>query len=238
MSADLPSSFTIKWVNALSLMMHSKILLFTFSFSIFIAGIIALIRFKKINKVYYPFLYCIWVACINELVNFLLYNQGYSTYINNNIYAFLESLLIVSLFRNLGFFHKGSYLFNCILISFIVAWVLEVFVLKKITSFCVYFSIYYSFIIVLMSISTINALIVRSTKGVFRNATFLLCIGFIIYFTYQVLIYAFWIYGIQSSNGFLLNVFSIMIYINLLANLIYALSVLWMPRKLEFTLPY
>ena len=121
--------------------------------------------------------------------------------------------------------------------SFIALWLIENF-LKKFSLFCDYFAIYYSFIIVLMSITTVNDLIVRSRSRIFTKANFLLCISFIFYFTYQVLIYSFWIYGVGSSRGFLLNVFSIMVYINLLTNLIYALAVLWMPKKLEFTLPY
>ncbi len=74
--------------------MHSVFWFFVFSFSIYIAGILAIIRLKKINKVYYPFLICIWIGCINELLTFLLYKQHNTSAINSNIYILVESLLI------------------------------------------------------------------------------------------------------------------------------------------------
>jgi len=207
------------------------------SFSIFIAGIIALIRFNKINKAYYPFLFCVWFACLNEILSFLLVRKHYNNSINNNIYILIESILITLLFNNFGLFTKKKILFYFLIISFILVWLFENFVLGKTTNFAVYFNIYSSFVIVLMSVSTVNEVIVSIRKNIFTNATFLLCVCFIIYFTYQVLIYSFWIYGVGSAKGFLLNIFSILIYINLLTNLVYALAILWMPRKQVFTMP-
>ena len=218
--------------------MHSRLLLFTFSFSILIGGIIAIIRFRDINKVYYPFLLCIWLAGITEIISFILIENHLHTIINNNIYYLAESLLIIILFRNLGLFKRYKAIFFILIISFPVFWILETLVFRQQSNICIYFVIYYSFIIVFMSISTINELIVNGRRNIFTNSAFLLCIGFIIYFTYQVIIYAFWIYGVRSSNGFLLNISAILIYINLLTNLIYALAVLWMPRKIEYSQPY
>lgn len=210
---------------------------FFFSISIFIAGSIAAFRFKKINRLYYPFLYLIWIGCLSEIVSIALAKIYLNSYINNNIYALIESILITLLFKNFALFNDYKKIFPTIILSLVLIWMVENFAFGHITTFNVYFSIYYSFMIVLMSITIINKMIVRSMKNIFKNATFLLCIAFVIYFTFQVLIYAFWIYGIEAQKEFLLKLFSIIIYINLLTNLIYALSISWMPRKLEFTLP-
>ena len=213
-------------------------ILSSLSFSIYIAGIIGVVRFKKINHQYYPFLYSIWLGCLNELISISLANKFSNSSISNNIYILVESILLIYFFKNLGLFNSRKIIFYGILASFICEWLIENFILGQISVFNAYFSIFSSFVIVLMSISTINELIIRNSSRVFANATFLLCLGFIVFFTYQVLVYAFWIYGAQSDTGFLLNIFTILIYINLLTNLIYALAVLWMPKKLEFTLPY
>ncbi len=212
-------------------------LLSFFSLSIFIAGIIAAFRFKKINKIYYPFLYLIWIGCLSEIVSIILAKNHLSSYINNNIYVLIESILITMLFKNFTLFNEYKKTFYLIIVSFVLAWVFENLIWGKINNFNVYFGIYNSFIIVLMSITIINKLLVRSMKNIFKNATFLLSIAFVLYFTFQVLIYAFWIYGVEAQRDFLLKLFSIMIYINLLTNLIYSLAISWMPRKLEFTLP-
>ena len=213
-------------------------ILSSLSFSIYIAGIIGVVRFKKINQQYYPFLYCIWLGCLNEIISITLANNFYNSSTSNNIYILVESILLIFFFKNLGLFNSRKIIYYLIIAGFICEWFIENFILGQITVVSAYFSIFSSFVIVLMSISTINELIIRNSSRIFANATFLLCLGFIVFFTYQVLVYAFWIYGAQSDTGFLLNIFTILIYINLLTNLIYALAVLWMPKKLEFTLPY
>lgn len=206
------------------------------SFSVFIAGVIGFIRYRSINKIYYPFLICLWLACVNESISFLLAKNQNTTIINNNIYVLLESLLITLFFKNIGLFKTRISTYYLISFSFIIVWAIEVILIRKFHSYNVYFSIFYSMIIVLMSISTINGLIGNSKK-ILRNSIFLLCVGFIVYFTFMVLTYAFWIYGLNSSNHFLNSVFRILVYINLFVNLIYALAVLWMPKKQVFTMP-
>ncbi|MEJ7823505.1 MAG: hypothetical protein WKF85_14365 [Chitinophagaceae bacterium] len=212
-------------------------LVIAFSLSIYIAGIVAVIRLKKINKVYYPFLISIWLGCLSELVNSLLAEKNLNSYTNINLYILFETLLIVLFFRNLGLFQFQKKLFYTIIGGLIAGWIIENIIVKQIDTIAIYFTIYSSLIIVLLSVTILNKLIVSSRRTFITNPVFLLCIAFIIYFTYQVMVYAFWIYAPQSDASFLLKIFSIMIYINLLTNLIYALAVLWMHKKQEFTLP-
>lgn len=204
-----------------------------YSFTIFIAGIIGVIRFKKIYYAYYPFLLCIGIACIVELLNVIIAINHRPSVIYVNMYVLAESLLITLLFKNLGIFKKTKKLFIAIIAALIIFWLLENLANRDINKIDAYFRVFYSFIIVLMSVTSINKIISGNRK---INATFLLCIGFIIYFTFKILVFSFWLSGF--SNGFLSKIFTIMIYINLLTNLIYAIAVLWMPRKQEFTLPY
>lgn len=211
---------------------------FIFSFSIFIAGVIAILRFRKINKAFYPFIFCIWIGCLNEILSFILFELRKSSPININIYVLLESLLLITLFKNLKIGDKPKYLFHILFFSLIVIWVIENFVLGHITKPGIYFRLIYYFIIVFMSLICINNLIASNKKSLLKNSVFLLCLGFILYYTFKVLIYSFWLYGLNSKDVFLLKVFAIMIYINLIANLIYALAIIWMPRKIEYTQQY
>lgn len=92
-------------------------------------------------------------------------------------------------------------------------------------------------LIVLMSINMINRMLVDGKKKLIQNPLFLILIGFIVFFTYKALIEIFWVYGLNASRDFRLEVYRIMAYINLAVNIIYAIAVLWMPRKREFMLP-
>lgn len=215
----------------------SVTLILVFSLSITLAGLIAALRFKNIHKVYYPFIYCIWVACCNEILTYFIVNENNHNTINNNVYVLLESLLITWFFQRLGLFKKVLALFYCILTALCIVWLMEVFVFSAINKVAVYFRVFYSFLMVLMSVHHINKLITTSKGLLWKNATFLLCVGFVIYFTYKVFVEAFFIYGLGSSLEFQFVIFSILSYINLFSNLLYALAVLWMPKRQAFTLP-
>lgn len=212
--------------------------LLLFSASVFIAGITGLIRFRKIEPSYYPFLFFIWIGCINELITILLIMKGKSNYINNNIYVLSAALLILWFFKKNGTFAKTKMLFYTLLTILLALWVAESFFIKDIVKeISSYFRIVSSFIIILLSISTINSILIDVSGRIIKNPMFLISLAFLFYFTYKVLIEAFWIYGLESSENFRILVYDILAYINLITNLTYALAVLWIPKKQPSILP-
>ena len=213
-------------------------LIVIFSFSILIAGVIAIIRFSNIRKIYYPFIYLIWIGCINETINyFLMINRQY-TIVNSIFYGLCESLLLLWFFKNLGTFNNRKGLFYFLLGLFVGIWVIESFLSKSLTeAFNSYFSVVYSLSLVLLSIHAINSLLFRE-REILKNPAFLICIAIVVFFTYKVVIEMFWIYGLRESKDFRLNVYNILTCINLLCNLLYALAILWMRKKQPFTLQF
>ena len=205
------------------------------SFSIIVPAIIGIISFNKINRIYFPFVLCIWIGLLNELVSeFLIDYFHVSNAVNTDIYCLSEALLYTWLFRNLNLFINAKQ--YILLIGFLcAAWLTDNFIITKSTGFDSWFTLIYSFIIVLMSITIMNRLIVQNIN-LLTNSTFLICAALIIYFTLLALTELFWLYGLNSSRGFRLNIYRIMAYINLSVNLIFALAILWMHRKQEFTL--
>ncbi len=156
-----------------------------------------------------------------------------SNSVNSNIYNLIESLLYVWLFRNLGLFTNKK--FYILLISFLcTAWLFENLIVSNFTQFDSYFTVFYSLIIVLMSITMINRLIIKQIN-LLTNSIFLICSALVIFFTLSALTEIFWLYGFNSSESFRLNIYRIMAYINSSVNLIFASAILWMHRKQEFT---
>ncbi len=209
-----------------------------FAFSIVIAAILGLIRYNKINKTYFPFIYCIWIGALNEILGFTLSRMGYHNTINNNIYVLVESLLFTWQFRNWGLFKRNKFGFHAILAIFVIFWLIECIVFKGIYLTTSYFRTVYSFVIVLMSINILNEKLLTERKNILRNPVFLICIGFVLYYTYKVIVGMFWMYGLRGSREFRMNVVWILIYINFISNLIYAFAVLCMPQKHRFSRPY
>jgi hypothetical protein len=208
-----------------------------FSFSIFIAGLIALVRFPKINRSYYPFIFVIWLAGINELITDYLLSHGHYNIINNNIYNLAESLLLLWLFKNLGVIKNKTY-FAAGLVALFCIWIINNFIYYSFgANFNSHFNIAYAFALVVLSINGINNLLFRE-KVLLKNPAFLIFIGIIIFFTYQILVEAFWLYGSNTNKEFSVKVYDILSWINLLCNLIYALAIIWMQKKQPFTLRF
>lgn len=208
-----------------------------FSLSILFAGIVAIVRFRKINKIYHPFLYLVWLACFNEILNLVFLANKLPVAVNNNIYVLLESLLILWFFKNMLFLNKKSSLFLAACIFLLALWTYENMLEGKIYSISSYFRICYSFIIVLLSITTINKLLSTVRRKISSNSVFLICTSFIIFFTFKILVETFWLYGVSLTRNFQVIIYNIIIYINLFTNLVFALAILWMPKKQIFTMP-
>ncbi len=208
-----------------------------FIFSILIAGIISLVRFSMIRREYYPFIFVIWLACINELLNFVLYKAHIYTVFPNNIYSLLEGLLMLWFFENMGTFRRIRGMRYILSVFIIGVWIADNVAHHFSKDYNSYFNIACSFILSLLAITTINNLLV-SEKKVLTNPAFLICCSAVIFFTYMIVVETFWIYGLDASKAFQAKVFNIQTGINLFCNLLYAFAVIWMRKKQEFTLQF
>ena len=200
-------------------------------YSLLIPGVISIFRLNVIRDTYYPFILFIFLGCFNEAISIFLATNGYYTIINSNIYVLLACLLLIQSVNKNRLCKHHSHLYITILSLSIIIWIFESFIMRDIEQTSSYFRIYYSFLIVILSITTINKIIISETGDLLSNSLFLICVCFIGYYTLKVLIEAFLIYGIKYSNIVLVNIYTILIYVNLIINLVFALAILWIPRK-------
>lgn len=215
-----------------------------FGFSIFPAGIAGVFRYHRNIRVYLPFLLCIWIGCINELISFVLWIKGYHTGLNNNIYVLAEAVLFLFFFKKADLFENRKIFFRLLLLSVILVWAVENLLFFKILSVSSLFRFYYSLIIVLLSTTLLSRLLVMDSytvKGfcdydIFKRPSFWIAVGAIIFFLFKIQVEIFWFYGLRRSAAFRIRIYNILMYVNFGTNLIYTLAILWMPRKLPFTM--
>lgn len=216
----------------------SSIIVDISAYSIFLAILISILRFKMIGDAYYPFIYLLWIGGCNEILSAYLLSHNYYNVYNTNLYSLLEGLLLLWFFRNTSILDRVKMLFPFLIVLFIVTWAIDNFFIGTFgLNFNMYFNIISGLSIVLISINIINDILMKD-REILTSPTFLLCIGFVIYFTYRILVDAFLLYGQGIGEGFMSKVYAIHTWINLLCNLIYALAVLWMQRRQAFTLRY
>ena len=175
-------------------------IIIAFSFSIWIAAIISIFRYSSIPKIFYPFVLLVWLAALNETLTFILYKNGYPNILNSNIYSLLESFLLLLFFHGLNSFRGYKWLVISLSCLYILTWFWDNLYLNKFGSqFNLNFIIVYAIPVVLLSVNTINKLLMKE-RNILRNPVFLICIGLLIFFTFNVIIEIFYIYGLKLSN--------------------------------------
>jgi len=215
---------------------------FVLSLSIVFAVLIGIVRFRKIDKSYYPFLYRIFLVLIVEITARVLLVSGeprnFSAVLNT--FSILDFCLFTWLFHNWRLFNGNKTIFLSILGTGIIAWVFITLVMGNIFTTNFAFRIGYSFALIAFSVNTFNKAVVNDRRNIFRNPKFWICLGIIIFYTFFILVYLVNLSLFRSniSKPFRQNLQEISVFSNILANLLYAVAIIWIPRKKNFMMPF
>ena len=200
------------------------------NFFLFIPAIMGIIYLKKIHNFFYPFILLLWIGILNEGIGIYTSYQHNTNAVNSNIYCLAESLIITYLFNTWKLFNNPK-VYYALLILFPVAWAAENFVFGSILRFNSFFTVFYSFITVLESVIFINKLLISEQESLLKNAQFIICMAFIIFFTYNLFIEIWWKYSSGFSNSFNISLHNIFIAINLFINILFSYAILCMRPK-------
>lgn len=201
------------------------------SYVIAIAAVIGVWRMKQIDETYYPIIILACVATVNEVLSTILSHTIHSTALNNNIYVLVEAILIVWQFSRWKVFGGAKVIYVVIAGAMATLWSLEQIYILKASDVSVMCRIIFSFIIVFMSMVMCSKAIFENPYNLWRQSTFLICVGFCLFFTYKIVTETFWLNGITMSEPFLLKLLYIMTAINFLTNVLFCLAILWIPKK-------
>ena len=206
---------------------------------IIVPAIVGWLRFSNINSVFYPFLILIWINTLNEVFSSIIMQFGYYNTVNFNIWLLVDAYIFLWLFKKWNVFERSKRLYKSLWVLFSIVWTLETIFLSKLTlGFNSYFRILYCFIVVLMSIKTINYLLLRERRSLIKNSMFIISCTFVIFYTITVLAETFFASNLKLGDNFRINIDHIVIFASLICNLIYTLAILWMPKKQAFILQY
>ena len=234
MPGDLPARVALKQLNVF-MPYYLNVL---FSFSVAPGAVIGWVRLKKTDPAFYPFVFLLTAGLVHETLSFFILKSGNGNALSYTIFSLVEVLVICVQFYRWGLFDGKDRLFRAVLVFCAAVWLLDLFILQSPTDFNSYAIILHSFVIVVMSIHMINHLIFMEIVSFIRHPVFLICLGFIIYFTYAILVEMFLLFGLTRSNSFQKHISDILACVNLLTNLMYALAILWMPMKPRYIMPY
>lgn len=146
-----------------------------FSFTIIIAAIAGIARWKRTDPVFLPFLILIITSAVNEVVSFFIVRSGHYNVFQYNFFSLAESGLVLWQFINWGLFRRRSILRFILPAGLLMVWVAESFIRTGLHQFNSCFIVLYSACIVLMSINMINKVMFKEPSQLFQNSVFLIC---------------------------------------------------------------
>ena len=209
------------------------------SSSILVAVIIAAMRMRRIHGSYHPFVVLLFAGLINEVVSYLLIHVfKESNAVTTNILGLIEGLLWIEQFRRWNTYHDARWAHRVLVAVVLITWTTENVVLEKIFLFSSAYSIGYSFLLVFLAINQMNGLIVSERGNLLVNSRFLISSGVLVFYSYRIFVESFYFFELEESDEFLANVFSILAFVNLFVNLLFALAAVWIPSRQKFSLPY
>lgn len=200
-----------------------------------IPAIFACVRYRKTDPSFRPFLLLLVAGFVNEVVSLSLVLRGHYNIVNYNLYSLAESLLLLWQFARWEVF-RDKRIYLLLQVVLFALWCCESFVFGTLSIVHSYHSIAYSFAVTLLSITVLNRTMFESTLPLFRNPVFLVCLGLAIFNTYTVLLETFWLYGLNGLTRFRVLVLSVKTFVNLFANVVFTLAVLWSPINYRYLL--
>jgi hypothetical protein len=203
------------------------------SYSILIAALIGIIRYRSIHSAYKPFIWIIWLGSLNEIISTLSIVSNRTNTVNSNIYVLIELLLFLYVFYRWRQLTKRSML---ILLAFLsLIWITDNLIRHDLTTTNAVFRAFASFILAFLAIGQINILIVNEKK-LLRNGRFIISLGMLIFFSYKSFVEVFYAIPYKMPDAFYQKLFAILIIINFISNILYAIASLCLPSKPAYTL--
>lgn len=209
-------------------------LMIVLSCSILLPVLATIARYRQLDTFYLPVITCIILGALNDAVSISLVTYNRTNALNNNIYILLEAFLLLWQFSRwglFGHFEKGPAIVATLILT---GWLYDYHTVKGINTFHSFFRIWYGLALVLASLGMIHQLVSGYFGRLIKNATFIFCSGFILYFSLKVLTEIFMIYGLYQSEVFQQTIFYASTYSNAFVNLLYFVAILWIPKKPQY----
>jgi hypothetical protein len=195
---------------------------------------VVLFRWKSIDRSYYPFFGLLIAGVMAEIGSFWVIHHLHHTNAGViNLFELIECFLIIYQFYRWNSFKRGLFWLYTLLAGSLLLWVCSNLIFFHLDDFTFpLFRVLYPFLIVIMSVNEINLMITHSVRHLSRNACFVICLGFIIFFLYQILYEgAFSVSETNKSEVVSGKIISIFDYVNAFVNILYLIAALLIPKR-------
>ena len=208
-----------------------------FSASILISALIGIFKARRVDTQYLPFIVLLCAGCVSEMIGYYLVDvKKGSNAVSYNLYCFAEATLLLWQFYRWKVVRQRTA--TVVAVLFTLWWEMENLVVSSVTEMNSTFIIGYSILVIYWSILLIVNMLFNESYRIWRNPKFIISCCLLVYFIVTTMIELFWFFHINEIAVFKKNIYEIQVFLNLLVNLLFIPAVIWMPRKLRYTMPW
>lgn len=212
--------------------MQSEDIYFLMSLVVLFPFISGLVRAREIWQTYWPFVLVLTAAVLAEICNYITIEIWRNNTAVINIYSLVESLLIIAQFYYWRLYSRTRRWYPWFGLACIVIWIIDNLITgNMVTSVGAVFRISAGFILVILSINEINYLLIHDSRNLLRNARFLICTSWLIYFLYQILLEGSIYIHHMKQNTTAVKIIELSMYINIVVNIVYGIAIWFIPKK-------
>lgn len=193
--------------------------------------IIAGVRYSRMDPSYRPFILLLLLGFVNESINYLLIKKFGSNSVSFNIFHIVECSVLLYQFKVWGFF-KDKKIYPVLMAIAVAGWVAENFFYSGMHVFNPYFRVLYAFLIELIIANRI-IYVVNEKTNVAKNAKFIICIGLIIVFMYQIVYEGALMADPGQTDTSSKIIIKTMGFIDVFVHLLYAWAFIVAPGKMD-----
>lgn len=151
-----------------------------------------------------------------------------------NFYLLFEGIIFILIFYDWGAFnYKYSQFYICVIL--ICFWLLDNFVLNKLSNLNTLYTIIYSIITVILSTSVFQEAFFKNIKYSLKDPLTLIAFTFIINYSYRAVFESLYLFKLDFSNSFYLSAFLILIILNTFSNCTFTYAIYCMSLRKMLT---
>ena len=202
----------------------------------FIASSILIISLIKTKyKTNFPFLLFAIVGILNDIVSEISIITYQTNAINSNIYVLLSSILITRQIQIWNTNKSINFTYLFCYIAIILVWSVENLMLSNLLTFNILNRIIIYSIIISICCKLLTPLSIWSQNENRQDLIFIITVILIIKYSIYVVSEIMWLNATTFSLDFRLFIFNVMVLSNPIINLMMAITILWVPRRLNIT---
>ncbi len=208
-------------------------------FSTIPAAVIGCIKYKSLaiaNRWFVSL--CVFALFVESISQWIITVNKWSNAFIANIYVLVEVLLYLIIFYYWNVFKKNKKPYALLAVIVVITWTIDNFYLHKIDQFNSLCRVVNWTVIFFLSIEKIGSLKFQVRGSLLKDSTFIICSGLIIFGVYKAIFEFFVLIKLNISNNLFFHLYEVLQYVNIFSNTLFALAILWMPKKHNFTMPF